>query len=147
MSKYRRGVFVVAYSKSKQKNKIEYLILRRKHHWIGWEFPKGGINLFELKRHAAKREVREETGLKLIGIRKFNVHEKYKYKKEFPDRPGKIGQTFTLFGAEVKKGRVKIDMKEHSGFKWMTFREAERKLTWPNQKKCLRTVNNWLKNE
>jgi 8-oxo-dGTP pyrophosphatase MutT (NUDIX family) len=140
--KYRRGVFVAVYSR--QKNKIEYLILKRKHHWKGWEFPKGGTNPFELKMHAAKREVKEETGQNLIRIKKFNIHGKYKYNKEFSDRKGIIGQTFTLFAAEVKKGKIKLDDIEHSGYEWLSFNEAMKKLTWPNQKRCLKVVNDWL---
>jgi len=142
---YRRGVFVVVYSKNK--NKISYLILKRKHHWIGWEFPKGGLNSFELKKHAAKREVKEETGLKLLRMKRFDIHEKYDYKKKFPDRPGIIGQTFTLFAAEVEKGRVIIDRGEHSGHRWVDFKEAMKKLTYDNQKRCLKIVNEWLKYE
>ncbi len=141
--KYRRAVFVVVYAKSKKG--VEYLILKRKHHWAGWEFPKGGTNPFELKRHAAKREVREETGLKLLKLKRFDVNGRYKYGKEFPDRPGIIGQTFSLYAAEVRKGKEKRDKLEHSGSKWMKFSEAMKKLTWSNQKKCLKIVNDWLK--
>ena len=141
-AKYRRGVFVVTYAKDK--NKIYYLILKRKHHWNGWEFPKGGMNFFERKKHAAKREVKEETGLMVRKIKKFNFHGKYEYKKEFSDRPGIIGQTFSLYAAEVKKGKIKIDKHEHSGYKWLEFNEAMKKLTWDNQKKGLRIVNGLL---
>jgi 8-oxo-dGTP pyrophosphatase MutT (NUDIX family) len=140
--KYRRGVFVVTYAKDK--NKIYYLILKRKHHWSGWEFPKGGINSLETKKHAAIREIREETGLKIISIKKFNYSGKYLYKKEFSDRKGIIGQTFFLYAAEARKEKVKIDKNEHFEYKWLLFSKAMKKLTWNNQKKCLRIVNGWL---
>ncbi len=143
MDKYRRGVFVVVYAKDRN-GKIEYLILKRKHHWKGWEFPKGGAKIFEVKRCAVKRETREESGLKILRIKKFNIHGRYKYNKKFKDRKGLAGQTFSLFSAEVKKGRVKIDKIEHSGYEWVEFNEAMKKLKWNNQKKCLKTVNNWL---
>lgn len=142
LNKYRRGVFVVTYAKDK--NKIYYLILKRKHHWSGWEFPKGGMNPFELKRHAAEREVREETGLKILNIKKFDFHGKYLYKKKFADREGIIGQTFSLYAVEVKNGKVKIDRKEHLGYKWFDFDTAFRKIKHNNQKKCLKIVNEWL---
>jgi len=140
MRGYRKAVFVVVYSKNK--NQIEYIILKRKHHWKGWEFPKGGMKSSESKTDAVKREVKEETGLRLLKIRKFNFNGKYKYQREFSDRPGVIGQTFSLYAAEVKKGRVKIDKKEHSGFRWLSFEKAVKTLTWSNQKKSLKIVNN-----
>ena len=44
-SKYRKIVFIVTYAKLK--DKIYYLILKRKLHWKGWEFVKGGIDFPE----------------------------------------------------------------------------------------------------
>ena len=142
--KYRRAVFIVIYSKTGKG--IEYLILHRKHHWKGWEFSKGGIKSFEPKRLAARREAHEESGLRILRMKRFHYGGKYLYKKALADRPGKIGQTFTLFSAEVKKGRVKIDRKEHSGFKWMGYNKAIRALTWQDQKNALKIINKWLTN-
>jgi 8-oxo-dGTP pyrophosphatase MutT (NUDIX family) len=141
--KYRRGVFVIIYLK--EKGRIEYLILRRKHHWKGWEFSKGGANFLETNRHAARREAREESGLKILKLKRFPYSGKYKYSMQFPDRPGIIGQTFTLFAAEAKKGRVKLDRKEHSGYKWMSYSQALGSVKFANQKKALKIVNSWLK--
>ncbi len=138
--KYRHAVFVVVYSKTEKG--IEYLLLKRKHHWTGWEFVKGKIEKFETKRMTARRETKEETGLKILKIKKLNIHGSYKYKKGLKDRPGVIGQTYHLFFVEVRKGKVKIDRKEHSGYKWLAFNEAVKKLTWNNQKRCLKIVNN-----
>lgn len=143
--KYRKAVFIVAYSRNN--SKIEYLLLKRKLHWNGWEFPKGKIERFELKRMAAKREAEEETGLKILKIKKFGIKGKYLYKKALKDRPGVVGQTYQLFAAEVRKGKVKLDSKEHSDYKWAGFKEAVKKLKWLNQKKCLKVVDEWLKDE
>jgi 8-oxo-dGTP pyrophosphatase MutT (NUDIX family) len=141
--KYRNAVFIVTYAK--QKDKIYYLILKRKLHWKGWEFPKGGIKSSETKQHGVRREIKEETGLKILKIKKFDISGKYKYNKIHPDRPGIIGQMYQLFSVEVSKRNIKIDKIEHSGYKWADFREAMKKLTWPNQKKCLKVVNSYLK--
>ncbi len=141
--KYRKAVFVVAYSKNR--NSIEYLLLKRKLHWKGWEFPKGKIEKNEKKIETARRELKEETGHRALKIRKFNFSGKYLYKKKLKDRPGMIGQTFSLFAAEVsRKGKVTLDKKEHNGHKWVSFPKAIKMLKWPNQKKSLRIVNNWL---
>jgi 8-oxo-dGTP pyrophosphatase MutT (NUDIX family) len=141
--KYRKAIFAVAYAITK--GEIEYILLRRKKHWVGWEFPKGKIEKFETKRMAVKREVKEETGLKVLKVKKFHLKGIYNYDKELKDRPGMIGQTYRLFSAEVKKGKVSLDKKEHDAYKWFSFKEAEKKLTWPNQKECLNLVNTWLK--
>jgi len=40
---YRKAVFVVVYRETKTGKDRKYLILKRKLHWKGWEFPKGGL--------------------------------------------------------------------------------------------------------
>lgn len=143
--KYRRAVFAVTYYISPEK-KIEYILLKRKKHWKGWEFPKGKIERFETKKTAAKREVSEETGLKVLKVKRFKEHGIYLYLKKIWDRPGKIGQTYHLFAVHVEKGdgKLKLDPIEHNGYKWVSFNEAQKMLTWPNQKKCMKIVNDWL---
>ena len=142
--KYRKAVFVVGYAKKGEK--IEYILLKRKLHWKGWEFPKGMIEKEENKVRTARRELKEETGLKLVdgNIKKFNFSGRYRYPKMLPDRPGMVGQTFALYAAEVRKGKISLDPKEHSGHKWASFKQALKMLKFPNQKKSLKMVNDWL---
>lgn len=143
--KFRKAVFVVTYSKTNKG--IEYLILKRKLHWKGWEFPKGGIKGKNAEKSTVKREVIEETSLVPIKTKKFKVSGKYKYKKPLKDRPGILGQSYKLFSAEVKKKKINIKKnptEEHSDAKWVDFKTALNKLTWPNQRKCLKVVNTFL---
>jgi dihydroneopterin triphosphate diphosphatase len=143
---YRKGIFVVVYRLEKSKDSIEYLILKRKLHWKGWEFCKGGIEPKEALKKAALREVKEEVGLKPLNIKKHNKSGKYKYAKEFRDRPGIIGQTYVLFSSEVGQGNVKYNKKdhEHSDYKWCSFKQALKKLSYGNQRACLRVVDKKL---
>lgn len=145
-NKVRKGIFAVAYSVDSKGN-VEYVVLKRKKHWKGWEFPKGKIEKFELRRVTARREVEEETGLKILKIRRMKVDGFYRYKKELKDRPGIIGQTYHLFAVKVDRGngRIKIDKKEHYMGKWVDFEKAMKLLTWKDQKKSLKIVNDWLK--
>lgn len=145
MQKYRKTVFIVVYSK--ERKNITYLILKRKKHWRGWEFPKGGVEKNEKILDCVKREVLEETGMKALKVKKFNVYGKYNYKKKFPDRPGFVGQSYSLYGVKIEKQNVKIDEREHSKFLWLDFERACKKLTFANQKKCLKIVNEWLEKE
>ena len=146
MLRYRKAVFILPYTKTKKG--IEYLLLKRKLHWKGWEFSKGKIEPGEKKKNTAKRELLEETGHKALKgkIKKFPYSGKYRYHKKLSDRPNFIGQTFSLYAAQVKKGRVSLDPKEHSGFKWVVYKPALKMLKFPNQKKSLKIVNSWLKN-
>lgn len=142
MKKYRKAVFVVVYME--EKGKRLYLVLKRKLHWIGWEFPKGGIEKKENLIKAVKREVFEESGHKTIKIKKFNIMGKYDYNEAARKDRKFDGQTYTLFAAEVKGKKTKIDRKEHSKFKWLPFKNALKILTYNDQKKCLRIVNRFL---
>jgi len=143
--KFRKAVFIVTYSKIK--NDFEFLILKRKLHWKGWEFPKGGVNFFETKKTAVKRELIEETGLSALRIKKFDFSGKYNYSKRLSDRPNFKGQTFSLYAVQVKKEKAKLDTVEHSDYKWVSYEKALKMLKWPNQKKSLEIVNNFLKEE
>jgi len=145
--KLRKGVFIVVYAKEKEK--IYYLLLRRKLHWKGWEFPKGGLEARENIKKTIRREVQEETGQKIIKgtIKNHKFSGAYKYNKTLRDRMGFNGQTFKLYSVEIeksKKNKVKIDKNEHSKAKWLKFNKAMKKLTWPNQRKALRIVNKFL---
>lgn len=137
--KYRKAVFVVIYRK--HKSKINFLLLKRKLHWKGWEFPKGGIKTKEQIKKAITREIKEETGQFPFNIKSYNLSGKFRYDKKYAYRPGMIGQSYKLYSAEIKNKKIKLDKKEHSSYKWLSFREALKKLTWPNQKKCLKIVN------
>lgn len=148
--KYRPAVFVIVYS---LKGGIpEYLLLKRKLHWRGWEFLKGGRKIFETDKKTIKRELLEETGLEVI--RSAIKSHKYKGKFLYPTKDKKkyklkhLGQEYSLYSAKVNKKRVFLNKnpdQEHSGSRWVSFEKAIKILTWPNQRKCLRIVDNFLK--
>lgn len=141
--KYRKGVFIICYRK--EKNKIYYLLLKRKLHWRGWEFPKGGIEKSEPVLKAVKRETKEETGQFPKNINNYKCEGKYKYNKKINGRE-ESGGSFILYSCEIKNKKVKIDKREHSNYAWKTFDQTLKMLTWPNQRKSLRIVNNYINN-
>lgn len=133
--RYRKGVFAIVFSKN------EYLLLHRILHWNGWELLKGGIRKNETLIKCLKREVKEETGLKIKRIIDMKKSGKFKYPNELSDRPGISGQTWHLYAVEVCPGKVKIDKREHSAYRWEKYNIAYKLLTWPDFKKCLKLVN------
>lgn len=141
-SKFRKAVFIVTYRK--EKDKILYLLLKRKLHWRGWEFPKGGLEDKEKIDKAVRRELKEETGQRGFNFHRYRLSGKYKYNKEYSDRKGIKGQTWRLFSAEVKDKKIKVDRREHSGYRWENYEKAVKMLKWENQKRCLKVVNNKL---
>jgi 8-oxo-dGTP pyrophosphatase MutT (NUDIX family) len=144
--KYRSAVFIVVYKK--HKNKVEYLILQRKLHWDGWEIPKGGIEKGETAIQAVYRELKEEVGLPAIKIQSYNYSGRYNYdKKTRKDKQRKdyLGQSFTLYSAQIKSGKIKIDKREHKSYEWQSYEKAREKLSWVNQKNSLKIVNDSLK--
>ncbi len=141
--KYRKAIFIVTYKKIN--NKILYLILKRKMHWTGWEFPKGGVELFETKKMTVKREIKEETSLEAIRIINHRKKGRYEYSKKLPDRPF-IGQSYYLFSAEVPDKKTIVDNREHSSYMWLPYEKTLKKLTWQNQKECLKIINEYLIN-
>jgi len=142
MVKYRKGVFIITYRK--EKDKILYLILKRKLHWKGWEFPKGGAKYNEPLKETVVRELAEETGQKSINIKSYPIKGKYRYDKKYEDRKGFIGQSYQLFSAEIKHKKIKIDKREHSDYKWLNFDKAFSFLTFPDKRVCLNYVNKIL---
>jgi 8-oxo-dGTP pyrophosphatase MutT (NUDIX family) len=136
---YRKAVFIVTYTK--ERGKTIYLLLKRKLHWTGWEFPKGGVESGEPLMLAVIRELGEETSQVPVLVRKFNVSGKYEYDSRTAKERKFQGQEYVLFSAEIKGRKIKLDKKEHSGFKFVDFKTALKTLTWKNQKDCLRIVN------
>ncbi len=144
--KYRKALFIVTYIiDAKTPKTPRYLILKRKLHWKGYEFPKGGIEKYETKREALRREISEEVGLRILKIKKHKFRGQYSYPELLSDRPGIVGQTFSLYSVEVKSGKVKFDKREHSGASWLSYKKAKEILTYKDQKKALTIVNDWLK--
>ena len=139
--KYRKGIFCIAYAVKP----LRYLLLHRKLHWQGWEFPKGGSLAREEIENTVKREIMEETGLKAINIKKFPAKGKFIYDKKTQAERKARGFSYVLFSCEVRKGRVRLSRNEHDGYKWCNYSHALKLLKWPSQKKCLKIVNRAIK--
>lgn len=140
--KFRKGIFLVVFRKENEK--IFYLLLKRKMHWHGWECVKGGVEKRESLRQAIKRELREEAGLRAGKIINMNKNEKFLYPPGFRGWPGFKGMIYWIFALETNSKKIKIDRIEHSGYKWLEYKKAYKKLTFNEQKRALKLVNSYL---
>ena len=93
----------------------KFLVLRRKEDdFMGGieELPSGKAEGKESLKDALKREVKEETSLK---IEEFLG---YLGSFQYPDSGGKMRRQFN-FAVSVKPGKVKLSPAEHTGFNWV----------------------------
>jgi 8-oxo-dGTP pyrophosphatase MutT (NUDIX family) len=138
---YRKGVSLVVYKREKEK--IFYLILKRKLRWIGYELIKGGKKSKETDLQVIKRELREETKLTPIKIINLNKKLKFIYPKKYQKFFKKKGFLAKSYAVEAK-GKIKLS-KEHSSYKWLNYKKAEDILTFKETKKILENANKILK--
>jgi 8-oxo-dGTP pyrophosphatase MutT (NUDIX family) len=135
----------------KQNNEIYYLLL---HYEAGhWGFPKGHIEKGESEEKAARREVKEETGLEDIKIIKgFKEYIKYIFrdiyglKEEEKKKAPWIFKIVIYYLAETKTKEIKISF-EHIGYEWLPYEEALKRLTFKNAKEILTKANKFLLEE
>ncbi|MGI0090878.1 MAG: bis(5'-nucleosyl)-tetraphosphatase [Nitrososphaerales archaeon] len=116
----------------------EYLVL---HYPAGhWDFPKGAVEKGETEEQAAKREIFEETGLKVdTFISNFRKPIDYHYRRQ----DGLAHKRVIFFFAKSSENKIRISF-EHSGYDWLNFEQSLRRLTFENARNVLREANTWL---
>jgi len=132
----------------KKGKKIYYLLL---HYEAGhWGFPKGHIEKGESREEAMKREVKEETGISDLEIVKgFYHYLKYFFRNTYNLKKREKKNAFWIFKiahyflAETKTEKIKISF-EHTGYEWLPYEEALKKITFKNAKDILKKANEFL---
>ena len=139
--KIRRGIAALIFVKERGKKK--YLLLKRKLYWAGWEWLKGGIKKNESELFCLEREIKEETGKKAdeYKIKVTNVIHKFIYQKPFV-HDGILwdGAENRIFVVEFLNPNIKLDKDEHSGYKWVSKKDALKMITYPDQLKIFRKL-------
>jgi 8-oxo-dGTP pyrophosphatase MutT (NUDIX family) len=118
----------------------EYLLLDYGRHW---DFAKGHLEKGEDDLTAARRELREETGISEIEI----VHDfRHEIAYFFRDRKkGLIRKTVVFFlGQTTVTDQMIVLSNEHEGFTFVPFEAAIRQTTYANARQVLRLAEEKL---
>ena len=105
-------------------------------------FVKGHIEAGEDEEKAAKRELKEETGIdKFKFIKGFKEKINYFYKKD----GNSVYKEVVFFLAFTDDEDVKIS-EEHKSYKWCDYEEAYKLVKFKNAREVLRKANEYVKN-
>ena len=132
----------------KEHKKIYFLLL---HYGAGhWGFSKGHLEQGEDEGQAARREIKEETGiddLKIIeGFKeqiKYVFRKTYRLREEEKAKAPLILKIVTFYLAETKTKDIKISP-EHTEFRWLTYEQVLSQLTFSQTKKAFKRAYNFL---
>ena len=101
-----------------------------------WEFVHGRIDAGELPAQAARRELREETGLAAPRLYSITTNPFYLLKSD-------TVQVGIVFAALVESGRVTLS-EEHDRYEWLSVEAAQKRLTWPRDAEAVRHARHLL---
>lgn len=137
---YRPYVAAIIFTRTKSRDL--FLLLRRKQNWKGWEYVKGGLLPGESLKAGLKREIFEETGQKRFKvIAKLAKPVKYEWQKTYQkDRKKWQGAIQQVYVVELFSKTIRLDRKEHSGYRWVPAKTALKLLTFKEPKKVLKYV-------
>lgn len=127
-----KAIGVIVYYKSKRT--LKFLIL--KHKKGHWSFAKGHSEKGESPLQTAKRELKEEAGIKNVKFvsEKVLLNEKYTFKKKSGRN---VYKSVDYFIAGVNSDEVKIDFDEIMDYRWRSLNQSEKLLTYKLSQKTL----------
>jgi 8-oxo-dGTP pyrophosphatase MutT (NUDIX family) len=102
-----------------------------------WELVHGHIEKGERPADAARRELREETGLGTDKLYSITVNPLYLLKSD-------TVEVAIVFAAIVTSERVTLGP-EHDKYEWVTVAAATKRLTWPRDADSLRQARRLLR--
>lgn len=117
---------------------LEFLAVKSKTNGH-WGFPKGHVEKGETEKETAKREVIEETGLRITILNEFRTEVQYKLTDN-------ILKKVTYFIGITSDHSVSIQQEEIEEFRWQNFKDMFDLLTFETDKNVLMKVRNFLNN-
>lgn len=117
---------------------LEFLAVKSKTNGH-WGFPKGHVEKGETEKETAKREVIEETGLRITILDEFRTEVQYKLTDN-------ILKKVIYFIGITSDHSVSIQQEEIEEFRWQNFTDMFDLLTFETDKNVLMKVRNFLNN-
>ncbi|MEM6334069.1 MAG: NUDIX domain-containing protein [Planctomycetota bacterium] len=117
-------------------------VLLVKHHAGHWAFPKGHAEAGETDEQAARRELEEETGVRVGALvsrdgEPVRLVERY----VFTDRKGRrVAKTVTFFVGEAEAAEARPQEEEIAELAWLTLDEAAERMTFEEGKRVVDEV-------
>ena len=129
----------------RESDKILFLVIYSKRNKI-WGFPKGHLERGETEKEAAKREIKEETGLDDLNfIEGFKEKVGYETVSKRPPFEGeRIEKYVTYFLCETKKQDIIVDGREIGDYAFLPLGEAEKFVKFRNLNNILRKAYDFL---
>ncbi|MGD1850141.1 MAG: bis(5'-nucleosyl)-tetraphosphatase [Cyanophyceae cyanobacterium] len=117
----------------------EYLLIQ--HNAGHWAFPKGHAEKDEAPLESACREFTEETG-----VVDFNVLETVSFKEqyEFHKSSRIIHKVVIYYPAFLDKVKVTIQEEEIADYRWQTYSDAKKLITYENSRSLIQKVYDYL---
>lgn len=119
------------------KNKVEVLIIKHRNGGH-WSFPKGHVEGNETEHETARREILEETGIEVSFVTGFRETVTYSPKQN-------VLKDVVYFLAEGVTHEIKIQEEEISQVKWININDADKYLTYNNDKGLIFSAKTALK--
>ncbi|HUB26271.1 MAG TPA: NUDIX domain-containing protein [Tepidisphaeraceae bacterium] len=115
-----------------------YLLLDYGKHW---DYPKGHLEAKETPLDAARRELKEETGIDEVQIIPgFARQITYFFREK---KKGVVRKTVVFYLGRTSVTEIKLS-EEHVGFAYLPYAEARQRLTFPSARQVLDEAEKFL---
>ncbi len=115
-----------------KKGKVLMVQRKREPYKGTWMFPAGFIDYGEHPKETLEREVKEETGLRLVKAELIDVLQS-------EDDYRSLGHFCFFYRVEVKNGEIKTDEEENSDIKWFDLKKLP-KIGWKGHQVMMRRL-------
>jgi len=134
---YERSCGAVVFSRSPEG--LRFLLIKNRRS-ANWGFPKGHVENYETPEQTARREIREETGLRVRLLPGFSCQSEYVIS-------GVIEKSVTIFLAEAHDRRITVQESEIEDYLWVDYHKAMQMLKFDNDRNTMRRAYGFLKRQ
>jgi len=134
---YERSCGAVVFSRAG--DGLRFLLIKNRRS-TNWGFPKGHVENYETAEQTARREIREETGLRVRLLPGFSCQSEYVIS-------GVIEKSVTIFLAEAYDRRITAQEAEIEDYLWVDYPKAMQMLKFDNDRNTMRRAYAFLRKQ